>query len=84
MLCDRAAPFVTYIIIPTSHPQGFPGGSDGKESASNAEDSGSVSSLRVSKIPWRKEWLPTPVFLPRKFHGQRSLTGYSPWGPKHN
>ena len=34
----------------------------------------------VGKIPWRREWLPTPVFLPRKFHGQRSLEGYSPWG----
>ena len=30
--------------------------------------------------PWRKEWLPTPVFWPGEFHGQRSLTGYSPWG----
>ena len=27
-------------------------------------------------------WLPTPVFLPGEFHGQRSLVGYSPWGPK--
>ena len=33
----------------------------------------------VGKIPWRREWLPTPVFLPREFHGQRSLTSYSPW-----
>ena len=32
----------------------------------------------VGKIPWRREWLPTPVFLPREFHGQRSLAGYSP------
>ena len=31
------------------------------------------------KIPWRREWVPTPVFLPREFHGQRSLVGYSPW-----
>ena len=30
----------------------------------------------------KKEWLPTPVFLPREFHGQRSLAGYSPWGRK--
>ena len=30
--------------------------------------------------PWRREWLPTPVFLPRKYHGQRSLLGYSLWG----
>ena len=36
----------------------------------------------VRKIPWRREWQPTPVFLPGKPHGQRSLTGYSPWGHK--
>ena len=36
----------------------------------------------VRKIPWRREWLPTPVFLPRETHGQRSLTGYSPCGHK--
>ena len=34
------------------------------------------------KIPWKREWLPTPVFLPGKSHGQRSLVGYSPWGHK--
>ena len=33
----------------------------------------------VGQIPWRREWLPTPVFLPGKFHGQRSLASYSPW-----
>ena len=36
----------------------------------------------VGKIPWRKAWQPTPVFLPGEFHGQRSLAGYSPWGCK--
>ena len=36
----------------------------------------------VGKIPWRRKWQPTPVFLPRESHGQRSLTGYSPWGCK--
>ena len=36
----------------------------------------------VRKIPWRREWLPTPVFSPGKFHEQRSLAGYSPWGHK--
>ena len=30
--------------------------------------------------PLEKEWLPTPVFLPGKFHGQRNLAGYCPWG----
>ena len=38
----------------------------------------------VGKIPWRREWLPTPVFLPGKFPGQRSLVGYSPWGNKES
>ena len=53
---------------------GFPGGSHGKESACNAGDSG--------LIPWRRVWLPTPVFLPGASHGQRSLAGYSQWGHK--
>ena len=43
----------------------FPGGSDGKESACNV--GGPV--LWVGKIPRRREWLPTPVFLPGEFHG---------------
>ena len=33
--------------------------------------------LWVRKIPWSKKWQPTPIFLPGKFHGQRSLAGYS-------
>ena len=36
----------------------------------------------VRKIPWRRKWQPTPVLLPGKSHGQRSLVGYSPWGRK--
>ena len=32
----------------------------------------------VGKIPWRKKWQPTPVFLPEKSHGQRNLAGYRP------
>ena len=38
----------------------------------------------VGKIPWRREWQPTPVLLPGKSHGQRSLVGYSPWGHKES
>ena len=34
----------------------------------------------VRKISWRRKWQPVPIFLPGKFHGQRSLAGYSPWG----
>ena len=33
-------------------------------------------------MPWKRNWQPTPVFLPGEFHSQRSLVGYSPWGHK--
>ena len=36
------------------------------------------------KTPWRRKWQPTPVFLPGKSHGQRSLADYSPWGLKES
>ena len=48
-------------------------GSDGKESARSAEDLGLILGLG-------RDWLPTLVFLPGEFHGQRSLAGYTPWG----
>ena len=38
----------------------------------------------VRKIPWRRKGQPTPVFLPGKSHGQRSLVGHSPWGCKES
>ena len=38
----------------------------------------------VRKMPWRREWQPTPVFLPRESHEQMSLSGYSPWGHKES
>ena len=38
----------------------------------------------VGKILWRRKWQPTPVLLPGKSHGQRSLVGYSPWGRKES
>ena len=38
----------------------------------------------VRKIPWRKEWQPTPVFLPREFHEQRSLASCNPWDRKES
>ncbi|CAI9166052.1 unnamed protein product [Rangifer tarandus platyrhynchus] len=54
------------------------GVSDGKESTCN------VGRPRydpwVGKISWRREWQPTPLFLPGESHGQRSLKGHSPWG----
>ena len=53
---------------------GFPGGSRGK----NQFDPW------VEKIPWRRAWQPTPVFLPGEFHGQRSLVRYSSWDRKES
>ena len=38
----------------------------------------------VGKVPWRRAWQPTPVFLPGQFHGQRSLAGYSLCGCKES
>ena len=61
---------------------GFPGGSSGKESACHCWRCG--LDPWVGKIPWRRKWQPTPVFLPGEFHGQRSLAGYSPWGHKES
>ena len=60
----------------------FPGGLDGKESVFNAGDL--CSDPWVGKIPWRREWLPTPVLLPGKFNGQRKLVGCSLWGLKES
>ena len=38
----------------------------------------------VGKTPWRRKWQHTPIFLPGKSHGQRSLVGYSPWGHRES
>ena len=59
---------------------GFPGGSDGTESACNAGDQSSIPGSR--RFPWRREWQPTPVVLPGESHGQKNLVGYSPNGHK--
>ena len=48
---------------------------NGKESACQGRRS--RSNPWVEKIPWRRKWQPTPVFLPGKSHGQKSLVGYS-------
>ena len=43
-------------------------------------NAGDVGLIWVGKIPWGRKWQPTPVFLPGKSRGQKSLVGYSPWG----
>ena len=54
--------------------------SDGKKSTCNARE----FDPWVGKIPWRKAWQPTPVYLLGESHGQRSLVGYSPEGSKES
>ena len=72
----------TYTYIYT-HIWGFPGVTSGKEPACQCRR------LKrhgfdpwVRKIPWRRAWQPTPIYLPGESHGQRSLVRYSPWGCK--
>ena len=55
---------------------GFPGGSAVKNLPAMQE----TQEADVGKIPWRRKWQTTSVFLPGKSHRQRSLAGYSPWG----
>ena len=52
-------------LISVTRLLGFPGGSEGKESAGNAGDLGEIP----GKIPWRKEWLSIPVFLHYALYG---------------
>ena len=61
---------------------GFPGGAVVKNPPANTGDLGSIPGSE--RFPWRKKWQPTPVLLPGKFHGQRTLAGYSPWGHKES
>ena len=56
---------------------GFSDGPDGKAFAYNVGNLGSI--IWVRKISWRRKWQPTPVFLPGKSHGRRSLVSYSTW-----
>ena len=62
---------------------GFPGCTSGKEPTCQSRGRKRRRfDPWVRKIPWRRAWQPTPVFLPGECHGQRSLEGYSPWGHK--
>ena len=44
----------------------------------------SINFLSIIYLPWRRKWQPTPVLLPGKSHGRRSLISYSPWGHKES
>ena len=75
---ERRVKMWGWIRVLTVLGEGFPDGSDSKESPATQETW--VQSLGRGKIPWRRAWLPTLVFLPGESYGQRSLMGCSPWG----
>ena len=65
--------------------EGFPGGASGKEPACQCRRHKRLGfNPWIRKIPWRRAWQPTPLFLPGEAHEQRSLVGYSPWGHKES
>ena len=65
--------------VASKPPESFPGGASGKEPACQCKrPKRHKFDPWIRKIPWRRAWLPIPVFLPRESHGQRSLPGYSP------
>ena len=69
---------LTHIFINWAMGLGLPWWLTGKEYACQAGDD------RVEKVFWRREWQPTPAFLPGESHGQSGLVGYSPWGHKES
>ena len=63
--------------------KGFPGGASAKEPACQCRIHKRCGfNAWVGKVPWRRKWQHTPVFLPGESHGQRNLEGCSPWGRK--
>ena len=64
---------------------GFPGGTSGKESTCQCRRHKRRGfDPWVGKMPWRRSWQTTAVFLPGETHQQRSLVGYSPWGRRES
>ena len=59
---------------------GFPGGTVIKNLPASAGDTRDGFNTWMGKIPWSREWQPTPAFMPGKLCGRRSLAGYSPQG----
>ena len=81
-ICLRKNKINRLLFLKSAQVSIFPGGSEGKASACNTGDLGLYPWVR--KIPWRRKWQPTPVLLPGKSHGQRSLVDCSPWDHKES
>ena len=68
-------------LLKLSFERDFPGGSDGKWGRQCGRPG---FDPWIGNISWRRKWQPTPALLPGKFHGRRSVVGYSPWGCKES
>ena len=74
---DLAAAAAKYMGLPRWH--------SGKESACQYKRCKRLGfDPWIGRIPWTRKWPPAPVFLPGKFHGQRSLAGCHPWSHKES
>ena len=77
--------YMTVFSVMYGKTAGLPGGISGKETTCQCRRlKGHVFDPWVRKIPLRRAWQPSPVFLPGESHGQRSLADYSPWGRKES
>ena len=77
--------FSIYYLLLLLLPLGFPRWHSGKESICQGRRHRRCGfGPWVGKIPWRRKWQPTPIFLPEKSHGPRSLVGYSSWDHKES
>ena len=77
--------YIFFFFYITMFKMGFLGGTSGKETACQCRRRRWHGfDPRVGKIPWRRKWQPTLVFLPGESHGQRNLVGYSPWTRKES
>ena len=82
-LVREPAPFPPKPRTPKSMVRGLPRWSSGKESACQRRRRWRLGfNSWLGRIPRSRKWQLTPVFLPGKFHEQRNLVGYSPWGCK--
>ena len=83
LLQHHSSKAITANLI-TTNPKcvGFPGGSVVKKESEQCRRCGFDPWIRKTPFPWGRKWQPTPVFLPGKFHRQKSLVCYSPWRRK--
>ena len=81
-MCVSSTPPTNFIIYMSITSYGVSWWVSGKESTCQCKRHRFHPWIR--KIPWKREWQPTPVFLPEKSHRQRTLTSYSPWGCKES